>query len=149
MSHVRGNTQLGKLMINTLSQLQLFSGQHQCLLAHPQPLPKGRPRKGSSIYRWNHLGQGWLLSLRGFLHHIGGRVVIPGIWTPQLTRVNDEAIMDAFRRTCDPTEYEMALANSVRLYLRVLTVADIADYAGRNITAWAREGRSQQISSLQ
>ena len=63
LTHIQCRSRLGILMLNTLSQLQLLSGQRSGLLSHPVPLPKGKVRKGSNVYRWHHLGRGWLLSL--------------------------------------------------------------------------------------
>ena len=64
LSYVRGRTRLGRLMLNTLSQLQLLSGQLRGLLANPKPLPRVKPRKGSNVLQWYHLGRGWLLFMR-------------------------------------------------------------------------------------
>ena len=54
-THVQSKSRVGILMMNTLSQLQLFSGQGRCLLENPQPLPNRKPRNGSNLYRWYHL----------------------------------------------------------------------------------------------
>ena len=148
LSHVRGDTNVGRVMINTLSQLQLLSGQRRCLLENPEPLPRHRQRRGQNLYRWYHLGQGWLLSLRHYLYVIKGRIILDDAWTPELVRENDETIMDAFLGRCDSTEYELALANSVRLYLRVLTLSDITSMNGQCIESWARNGHSPRKSSL-
>ena len=71
LTQVQSNTRLGRVMLNTLSQLQLLSGQYANLLSNPRPLPAAAPRKGSNVYRWHHLGRGWLLSLRHYLYEIG------------------------------------------------------------------------------
>ena len=125
LAHVQSNTRLGRLMLNTLSQLQLLSGQSEGLLSHPRPLPATTLRKGSNVYRWHHLARGWLLSLRHYLHEIGGRILLPNAWTPMLTRTNNITIMDALRTSCSLSESQLALTNSVRLFLRVLTLSDI------------------------
>lgn len=70
LSHVRSRSVVGTLMMNSLSQLQLLSGQRRRLLSCPQPLPAGKPRKGSNVYRLHHLGIGWLLTLRDFLYRV-------------------------------------------------------------------------------
>ena len=58
LSHVRDGSDVGKMMLNTLSHLQLFSGQLIGLLENPQPLPVVRLCKGQNLYRWRHLGRG-------------------------------------------------------------------------------------------
>ena len=83
LSHVRSGTEIGKLMLATVSKLQLLSGGQRGLFEYPRTLPNGKPRNGK-IYRWHHLGWGWLLSVRHFLHSVGGKVIIPTAWSPQL-----------------------------------------------------------------
>ena len=48
--------------------------------------------------------------------------------------------MDAIANTYKLDEFQVAQVNSVRLWIRAITVADIADAAGRNIEAWALSG---------
>ena len=48
--------------------------------------------------------------------------------------------MDIFHVVMTLSEYEWALVNLVRLWIRALTVADIADPSGTHITSWAQEG---------
>lgn len=57
--------------------------------------------------------------------------------------------MDAFKERCSPTEHDLALANSVRLFLKVLTLSDITEMEGLKIAPWARIGSPPRISSLQ
>ena len=130
LTHLRNKTQVGKQLLNTLSHLQLFSGQAENLLEVPQPMPQKKRRKGHNLYSLYHLGQGWLLSLRHFLFTINARIVIKDAWKPPLVREHDIAIMDAFRERCSPSEYELAMANSVRLHLRVITSSDVIDVNG-------------------
>ena len=66
---------------------------------------------------------------------INARIVIKDAWKPPLVREHDIAIMDAFRERCSPSEYELAMANSVRLHLRVITLSDITDLDGGYIEA--------------
>ena len=109
LSHVRDVSDVGKMVLNTLSHLQFFSGQLIGLLENPQPLPVVRLRKEKNLYRWSHLGRGWLLSLRQFLFDINGRVILHQAWSPSLVRDNDIELMDAFRQRCSPSEAYLAL----------------------------------------
>ena len=47
-----------------------------------------------------------------------------------MTRANDVAIMDAILEDHSLTQKQLALVNSVRIWLRVITLSDIADIEG-------------------
>ena len=69
-----------------------------------------------------------------------------------LTRQNDVVLKDIFfatkARSSSFTNHKKAQLNSVRLWLRVLTLADITDPTGKYIEAWARTGSRRLASSL-
>jgi hypothetical protein len=44
-----------------------------------------------------------------------------------MTRANDVEIMDAILEDHSPTQKQLALVNSVCIWLRVITLSDIAD----------------------
>ena len=71
------------------------------------------------------------------LHTINGSVIIKDLWTPQPVRESDSILMDNFRNTIKLSEWEWAQVNSVHLWLRALTVADITDPSSKHIEAWA------------
>jgi hypothetical protein len=54
-----------------------------------------------------------------------------------MTRENDVAIMDVILEDHSPTQKQLALVKSVRIWLRVITLSDISDIEGRFITPWA------------
>ena len=56
--------------------------------------------------------------------------------------------MDAIANTSNLDEFQIAQVNSVRLWIRALSVVDIADKGGRNIEAWARLGTKRLSSNL-
>ena len=56
--------------------------------------------------------------------------------------------MDNFRTAIKLPEWEWAQVNSVRLWLRALTVADITDPSGKHIKAWAQVGGRRLESKL-
>jgi hypothetical protein len=107
-----------------------------------------KSKKGLHIYHWHHLGNGWLPSIRNYLAVIGGKIIIKDVWHPRLVRENDIILMDQFLKEHSLTEYQKAKLNSVRLWLRVLTLADITDPTGRYIEAWARTGSKRLQSNL-
>lgn len=139
---------IGKLMLNVLSQLQLLSGQERGLLEHPRPLPVRHLRKNSSIHRWHHLGRGWLLHLRHYLWKIGASIKIQDSWRIAIQREHDPVIMDAINQRCRPSEYELSLVNSVRLFLHVQVLSDIVSMDGKATEPWARQCCSPRVSHL-
>ena len=96
------------------------------LLKIPKPLPTKIPNKKHHIYYWNHLGIGWFTSIRSFLYSIQATITIRDLWVPPRVRKHDVVIIDAFSNEI-LTERDIALVNSVRLWTRVLTLADICD----------------------
>ena len=82
LTHLRWKEDLGTLMLAVLSQLQLLSGSSECLLEYTAPSPIKNPKKGSHIYKWNHLGIGWFQSLRFFLNSINDSLQIRDLWRP-------------------------------------------------------------------
>ena len=72
------------------------------------------------------------------LHTINGSLSIKCIWTPRLVRVSSSILTDAFRESVKISEFEWAQVNLVRLWLRVIKLADITDPAVRQIKSWAR-----------
>ena len=56
--------------------------------------------------------------------------------------------MDAIANTSNLNEFQIAQVNSVRLWIRALSVADISDATGRNIETWARSGTKRLQSKL-
>ena len=116
-------------MMNTLSQLQLLSGQGQCLLANPKPLPNRKPWARNNLYRWYHLGRGWILLLWDFLYTIKSKLILSVAWTPPVVRERDETIIDAISERCSPSAFTLDMANSLRIYLKVITVACHKDLA--------------------
>ena len=145
----RWKEDLGTLMLAVLSQLQFLSGRGDCLLEYTAPSPIKNPKKGSHIYKWYHLGIGWFQSLRFFLNSINGSLHIRDLWRTKPVRANDSVIMDAFAKSSTLDEFQIAQVNSVRLWIRAPTVADIADAGGCNIEAWARSGTKRLSSTLE
>ena len=107
-----------------------------------------KAQKGLHIYQWHHLGNVWLPSIRNYLVVIGGKITIKDVWHPRLVREHDIIILDQFLTEHVLTEYQKAKLNSVRLWLQVITLADITDPTGRYIEAWERTGSTSLQSNL-
>lgn len=65
------------------------------------------------------------MNLRYSLLSIKSRIVIPKAWSIKMVREGDTAIMDEIIMYYGPSEHELALVNSVQLYLIVIIVADL------------------------
>jgi hypothetical protein len=76
ITHVQWNSDLGKVMLNVLYQLQLLSGRGTALLKAPGPLPTRRPNKRYNIHYWYHLVPGWFVTMQDFLHYIHGSILM-------------------------------------------------------------------------
>ena len=61
--------------------------------------------------------------------------IIKDVWHPRLVRENDIIIMDQFLTEHSLTEYQKAKLKSFRLWLQVITLADITDPTGLYIEA--------------
>ena len=55
---------------------------------------------------------------------------IEGAWVPELQQENDESIMEKITRLKGITEGKLKQVNTVRLWLRVVTVADMSKLGG-------------------
>jgi hypothetical protein len=90
---------------------------------------------------------GWFPQVRKRLQAMKGRIWIERQWTPELQRQNDTSIMRAFILIPGITENTLKLLNYVRLYLRVITLADIANEQG-NMIPGQRFSGSWQAKSI-
>jgi hypothetical protein len=58
---------------------------------------------------------------------------IEGAWAPKLQRVNEEPVMERIVKLKGITKGELKQVNTMRLCMRVVTVADMANKAGTDI----------------
>jgi hypothetical protein len=104
----------------TLDNLQLCSGFTLPVLEFPS-LPL------------SYVGQGYLKSVRERLAEMDAGLWIEHAWTPPLQREGDASIMECFAAIPNITIAQLRHANVVRLYLRVITIADLSDPTGHYI----------------
>ena len=64
---------------------------------------------------------------------------------PKRLRKNDESIMDSILEKTSYSPLEVEEINSCRMYLNVITVADITEGDGRQVTQEAIEGRQDEF----
>eukprot|EP00957_Ditylum_brightwellii_P132646 10115318-Ditylum_brightwellii.AAC.1 len=68
-----------------------------------------------------------------------GSVVIPRVWLPKIQWINDMILIDVFCSS-HPSDATLEKLNLVRLYLGVITLADLTNDAGTEIESWALTG---------
>ena len=78
----------------------------------------------------DYVDQGLLALLRGRMAEIKANMWIEKAWAPKLHRENDGAIMERFVGIRGATQGEVEKVNAVRLYLRVITIADLTHPSG-------------------
>jgi hypothetical protein len=118
-----------------LSRVQLYSGLCTPFL------------EDCSI-KLRHMEDGWILHLRQRLAHLNGSIWVEEAWTPKLQRVGDISIMEALTNLSDVTTGELIAANNCRMYLRVITLSDIATLDGRMIDKGLIDGSTRTESRL-
>jgi hypothetical protein len=112
----------------TLDIIQLCSGLTSPILASP-------------TIRLDYLDQSYIMHLRSRLAAMDCSLWIERAWTPVCQRVGDKSLMGKFITI-------PKIANSVRLFLRVVTISDLADIAGRIIPEGILTGDWQANSDL-
>ena len=135
VKQLRWNKTVANDMIVTLDTLQLVAGFHQPLLEYPLP-------------RVDYIGPSLFLTMRSNLARLDASLWIEDVWRPQLQREYDAFIMDRFILIPRITPSELKQANAVRLYMRILTIADITDPSGCYIPSGMLTGEWQAGSDL-
>jgi hypothetical protein len=126
----------GKDILVVLSAWQLVSGMVKPIMHEVEDdLP--------------YLGVGWITHIRERLRAMNGRIWIEQQWCPTLQRAHDEAIMILFMRIKGMTKGKLEKLNYVRLFLHVITIADLANEQGNIIPGHRFSGKWQANSSLE
>ena len=129
------NTHSGKLLRIAVSWAQYCTGT------------------GTSIFvdtstKLPHLESQWLKSLRKFLQDIRGWLEIGTSTVPELQREHDSFIMDAvLAEGAGFKPAQIRMVNYCRMYLRVITVADISNAAGTHIDSDVYHGEASAINN--
>ena len=95
-----------------------------------------------------YLDKSFIIDLRHRLRTIDATVWIEDAWTPKLQRLGDESLMERFCSIPGITTSQLKHANTVRLHLRVVTIADISDNTGTFIPHGMLNGDWQAGSDL-
>ena len=113
--------EIGKLLRIAVAWAQVNTGVGYPIFEHVIPsLP--------------HFESKWLNMMRHFLRMIQGRLRLSETFLPEIQRVNDSFIMDHVleRGTFSPPEIRRI--NYCRLFLQAITVSDITDATGTNLS---------------
>jgi hypothetical protein len=126
LGHVREETLTGDQIVIALSKVQLVAGSGNHYL---EEVKSDR----------SYVPASWLGNIRTFLRCSKASIIVPGAWKPATQRDFDSILMDVFE-SLKPSSCTLEKLNAVRLFLRVITLADITDESGRSIEAWALSG---------
>lgn len=105
----------------------------------------GTPILQDTSTKLPHFESHWLASLRTYLHAIQGKMQLDQPYLPSLQRQQDAFIMDAVLLSGKFQPNEIRKINYCRLYLRVITLADISNANGTMITDEAYQGSPDAI----
>jgi len=86
--------------------------------------------------------------MRKQLNEIKATMWIEDAWQPKLQRIGDESIMERFAQIPTITKGQLKRANSVHLYLRVVTIVDLSDPQDTSIQGGMLTGDWQAGSDL-
>ena len=127
------NTHSGQILRVAVAWAQYCIGTSTPLFTDPAaPLP--------------HLESAWLASLRNYLKDIQGWLELDQTYTPPLQRQQDQYIMDIAIQSKKFKPFQLRLLNYCRLYLRVITLADITNANGTHIPTTIIQGKATAIN---
>ena len=98
--------------------------------------------------RLDFIGIGWIPHLYARLKALEGKIWMEKAWRPTFQREFDSSIMESFAAIPKITCTMLTQANECRIYLRVITIAELADLNGTTINFDKLNGKWQAISML-
>jgi hypothetical protein len=133
IKHWRASDNAGRLLRIVVAWVQYQSGVGLPIFAYPElHLP--------------YLESRWLPSIRRFLAHIKGQLILDKTFIAPLQRDNDEYIMSRVLDTKIFSDFHLHVLNCCRLYLNVLTVSDLVQACGREMDPAIVEHEPSQSS---
>jgi len=118
LKHIRTGTTTGTLYDITIQHYQLLSGFSTPILERTGMIP------------WSPAP--WVDSIRGFLHHINGQIILSKPWMPRPRRQYDVAIMEDIWALHLPKAKAIQI-NSVRTFLKINFLSEITDHSGMTL----------------
>jgi hypothetical protein len=136
LKQLRWDKSVANDLLVTLDNLQLISGLLDPILEFTSiPL--------------HYIEDGFLQSVRQRLQEMDAGLWVEKAWTPSLQRVGDESLMARFITLPRVTRSQLRQANMVRLYLRIITIADLCDPTGTYVPSGMLNGDWRAGSDLQ
>ena len=130
LKHFRWNQTVGRDMLTVLSAIQLISGLCD-------------PIMEDTATDLSFLESGWFLHCRERLNKLHATMWIEHQWTPPLRRWGDQSIMKAFTLIPGISKAQLRKANFCRLWMRVITIADMCNICGTTIPGNRLNGKWQ------
>jgi len=115
LKHLHADTTNGKLYCNLIDAYQV----HPCI---PYPI-----LQDTRLLNW--CPNGWLTSIRAFLHSTNTQVIMEDPWIPLPRHQHDRNIMDNLLNHLP--QANLSAINNVRLYLKVTYLSKITDASGQ------------------
>ena len=135
LKQLRWDKSVAKYFLVTLDSVQMSLGFTRLILEYTQdPI--------------TYVESGYILHLCNRLSAHGASLWIEDAWSPELQCVGDESIIEHFISIQHITRAELCRANAVRLYLQVVTIADLADLMGTFVPSGMLTGDWQAGSDL-
>ncbi|NCG03649.1 MAG: hypothetical protein GWP22_09365, partial [Actinomycetales bacterium] len=135
IKQLRWDKEVANDMLVTIDRAQLISGFVRPILEQTSPVV-------------DFVDNSYIFDLRRRMREIDATLWIEKAWCPHLQRENDQSLMERFALLPHMTRHKMFKLNSVRLYLRVITLADLTDEAGTHIPDGMLTGEWQAGSDL-
>lgn len=135
LRHLRWDELVANDILVTLDALQLRSGFTTPLLEDTSP-------------NTDYVGASLLIALRSRLNEIDASIWIEKAWAPCLQRDGDGSLMEAFCGIPGIALGQLIRVNEVRIYCRVVTIADLANPNGTHICDGMVDGSWQAGSDL-
>ena len=127
VGHIRQDSETGRMMRIELQWCQVQAGTAKHLLGDPRdPI--------------DYIETCWIMSIRDFIRTYGLRVELSETPLPTTQCVNDEFLMDAFRKRGGCTATELQRLNACRMYLQVSRLSDIASADGNFLRSGVLNG---------
>ena len=135
LKQLRWDKTLANDILVTLDHVQLLTGLTTPVMQY-------------TASKIDYIGTSYLVEMRRRLSDIEGTIWIEHAWVPSLQRQRDESLMARFTTIPRITIGQLKQANTVRLYLRVITIADLTDPEGSTIPDGMLTGDWQAGSDL-
>ena len=135
LKQLRWDKTVANNILVTLDHIQLISGFATPILKNTTPPIR-------------YINNSFLISLRERLAEMNGSLWIETACTPPLQQENDASIMERFAKIPGITTGILKKANIVWIYLRVITIADLANPEGTTIPDLMMNGDWQAGTNL-